>query len=118
MEPPTVESTILPHPDVVPEPVIAVGPPEPEATPPPAPPPSTAPPAPKAVRWEEKCCPMPPLFHRTPWEEAILAPKLSDGHAPPPDVRELSIALLGAFALGAGVAFTLAYFSRAKVTDA
>ena len=102
----TIETTVMPHPDVTAD----------------SPEPQTPKRKEKSVQIEEpkvepqvkvmepfdyllqnegsRCCPLPAMV-------------------PPPamiDVRDLSATLLGTFAVGAAVAFALAYFSRPKVS--
>ena len=103
----TIETTVMPHPDVT---DLTADPLEPQDPPEPQTPKRKE----KAVQIEEppvkveppcepfdfRCCPLPPM-------------------APPPamiDVRDLSATLLGTFAVGAAVALALTYFSRPRVS--
>lgn len=101
---PTVESTVLPHPDLD-------GPLEREQEVQTVPPPAAEPPP---ASPKKTCCPLEQAFIPPPPFE--LPPMV------PPcallDVRDLSATLMGTFALGAAVAFALAYFSRPKVVQA
>ena len=94
--------TIKPHPMDPPikEPPEPFEPPPPQ-TPEPLPPPPTAP---KLCRQEG--CPLPSLPPIPPF------PCLDDPPQVVGSVQELALTMLGAFAMGASVAFAISYFSR------
>lgn len=94
--------TIKPHPMDTPikEPHEPFEPPPPQ-TPEPLPPPPTAP---KLCRQEG--CPLPSLPPIPPF------PCLDDPPQVVGSVQELALTMLGAFAMGASVAFAISYFSR------
>ena len=103
--------SIKPHPMDTPTKDLPDVLPEPQDLPPPAPPASTSPPAPPAapkLRRQEGC-PLPSLPPIPPF------PCLDDPPQVVGSVQELALTMLGAFAMGASVAFAISFFSRRDV---
>lgn len=103
---PSVETTVLPHPDKG-EPLEREVTVQTDSVTPP--PPTTKQPETPHKPCKEFTCPMDAAL----WDLPPLVPP----HAFTIDVRDLSATLIGTFAMGAAVAFALAYFSRTRVIN-